>query len=184
MSRVNESYHVRRPRLWHQDVVWKSHIARGWVMSRVDESCHISIRRVTCGWVMSRTKTTFVAPKRCENESCRMWMGLATYEWVISHTNESCHVWISHVTCEWVMSHAKESFRYEWVMSHINESCHVWIGLIKCQWVRSHVDESSYAYMSHVTLKVQVRERNIIDTCRESHVRESCHMWMGHVTCA
>jgi len=85
------------------NVGWMSNVKYEWVMSRMNESCHVWMSHVTYEWVMSHM-----------NESCHIWMSHVTYEWIMSHMNESCHIWMSHVT-------------YEWVMSHMNESCHIWM---------------------------------------------------------
>jgi len=93
-----------------------------WVMSHINESCHISMNHITYQWVMSHI-----------NESCHISMSHVTYQWVMSHINESYHISMSHVTYQWVMSHINESCHismshvtYQWVMSHMNESCHIW----------------------------------------------------------
>jgi len=84
-----------------------------WVMSYVNESCHIYMSHVTyesvitCEWVMSH-----------RNESCHLWMSLVTQIFAADvAANKSCYIGMSHVTYEWVMSHMNESW-YEWVMSH------------------------------------------------------------------
>jgi len=68
-----------------------SHVTYEWVMSHMNESCHIRMSHVTYEWVMSHL-----------NESCHIWTSQLTYE-------QSCHIWTSHVTHEWVMSHTNES---------------------------------------------------------------------------
>jgi len=79
--------------------IWMSHITYEWVMSHMDESCHIWMSYVTCEFGMLR-----------RNESCHIWMSHVTYEWVMSHLNESYH------TYEWVVSHI-------W-MSHVTSIAH------------------------------------------------------------
>jgi len=76
--------HKCRRRSWRM-----SHVTCEWVMSRVNESCHMWMSHVTCEWVMSHV-----------NESCRMWMSHVTCERVMSRVNESCHMRRSHVKCE------------------------------------------------------------------------------------
>ena len=83
---------------------------REWVMSHVNESCHIRMSHVTWEWVMSHTNES--CHIRMSHVTCR-WVTLkpkvAYCEWVMSHENESCHIRMSHVTCEWVMSQVDES---------------------------------------------------------------------------
>ena len=106
--RVNESWLINM-----RHYSWLIHTSYEWVMSHMNQSCHIWMSRVTYEWVASHM-----------NESCHAWMSRVTYEWVMSHMNESCLIWISHVSHEWVTSHMNELC--EWVVSHINESCHTW----------------------------------------------------------
>jgi len=112
--------HISESLVW----VWEtmpSHVTYEWVMSHLNESCHIWMSHVTYEWVMSHM-----------NESCRIWMSRISYKWVTSHAyewvtsrvNESwricvCrsaqmqrrskmglwHTWTSHVICIWVTSH-------------------------------------------------------------------------------
>ena len=98
-----------------------SHVTYQWVMSRMNESCHVWMSHFSYEWVISRM-----------NESCHVWMSHVTYEWVVSRMNESCLIWMSHVSYKWVMSHMIVScltwtshLLYEWVTSHISLSCAV-----------------------------------------------------------
>jgi len=59
------------------------HVTHKWFISRINESTHIWMSRVTYEEVMSRV----------------------TYEWVVSHINESYHTWMRQVTRQWVMLH-------------------------------------------------------------------------------
>jgi len=129
MSRMDESCHV-----------WMSHVTYGWVMEqmseynklewvviRVNESCHVSTRRI---------KYALVIPYM--NASIHIRMRHVTYEWIMSRTNESYHSRTSHVIHEWVTSHKSES-RRTW-MSHATH-----------KWVKPRMEESSHKGMSHVT---------------------------------
>jgi len=89
-----------------------SHVTYEWVMSHMNESCHIWMSHITYEWVMSHM-----------NKSCHIWIRHDTYEWVMSHTNESCHIWMSHVTYEWVLWHMNESF-HRW-MIHITSKTQI-----------------------------------------------------------
>ena len=157
MSHMNKTLDLRDAPLESSECVWVSsrrcpslHYG-AWVMSRVDESCHMWTSHVTCERVMSHV-----------NESCHMWTSHVTCDIVqwratksrvsvessqrcpsLSHVTEcqvsvalhctmvpeESHVWTSHVTCERVMS-------------HVNESCHVWMshGAYEWGWVMSHVN--------------------------------------------
>jgi len=70
-----------------------SHVTYQWVMSRMNESCHI-----------------FTASYPSAAGMSHIWISHAT------RRNESCHIWMSHVEYGWVMSHIY-SMR-KWVTSH------------------------------------------------------------------
>ena len=101
----NESCHTWTQKEWVVEEELKnesgkgSHITCKWVMSNMNELCHIWMSHIT-----------YV------NEACHI------YEWVKSHMDskrmsrrrgvdewvgegESCHIWVSHATYEWVMPH-------------------------------------------------------------------------------
>jgi len=99
------------------------YISHEWVMSHMNESCHVWMHRVTYTWVMSN-----------KNESCHIWMSHVTYECVMSHT---CHIAMSHVTSQWVMSHM-----------NLTESCHTWASHVTHKCALSH---KCLVAMSHVT---------------------------------
>jgi len=131
------------------------------------------------------------------NESCHIWMGHVTYEWVMSHMKESCHLWMSHVTYEWGTSHMNKArfmqlsaVCYKWMdiedadtWCHgtlMNESCHTheWamphmnVSLYTCEWFKLHI------WMNHVTHTDESR-----DICM-SHDSSICVTWFitNHVT--
>ena len=81
-----------------------------WIVSHINESCHIWMSHVTYEWVMSHM-----------NEWFHIWISHVTYEWVTSHMNEPCHIWMSHVTYEWVMSHTWMGVMSQIWMSHTYE---------------------------------------------------------------
>jgi len=108
MSRVNETCHIwistpTRFCLRHVTCgcvmsrvdlcvghVWMSHVTSvqyGWVISRVNETCHAWMSRATYEWVMSHV-----------HESFHVWMSQVACEWVMSRVNESCHMWMGHAT--------------------------------------------------------------------------------------
>jgi len=98
-----------------------------WVMSHMNESCHIWMSHVTYEWVISHM-----------NESCHIWRSHVTYEWVMSYIGEvsieegqrhgverrvfwcrlrwqmSRHTWMSHVINESVRSHMIGHVIYRW----------------------------------------------------------------------
>ena len=130
-----------------------------WVMSHINESCHMWMSHVTHQWVMShvnvRTRdervTNYMWDER-PAETCHMWMSHVTHQKVMSYITwtpderpaEACHMWMSHVT-------------REWVMSHVNESCHMWMSHmwmshVTCEWVMSHVIWMNHIIMWHDSL--------------------------------
>jgi len=135
-----------------------SDVTYEWVMSHMNESCHIRRSDGTYEWVMLHM-----------NEWHVIWASHVSYEWVTAHTNESspeykshtrtrvCHTGSysrsneasSHVTYECVMPHTNESCPpYERVMSHTTESCHN--SRREAASVTSHMNESCHTWMSHV----------------------------------
>ena len=180
---MNETCHVER------------FVAYEWVMSHMNESCHIWMSHVTYEWVMSHM-----------NGSCHIWMSHVIHEWVMSH-NQPCHIWMSRVTygvasisridkilglfCKRARLKrrysAKETYNFidpndrshptgryvacEWVMSHMNESCHTWMSHVTCEWVMSHMNESCHLSMSHVTYEWVML-----------HMNESCpYEWVMYI---
>jgi len=82
---MNESFHIWVSHVTHEGAIpWIiaylriSHVAYKWVMSHMNESCHIWMSHVTYEWVMSHM-----------NESCHIWMNHVTYEgaiqWIIAY---------------------------------------------------------------------------------------------------
>jgi len=93
-------------------------------------------------------------------ESCHMWMGRVTCEWVMSRANGTCQLWMSHVTyeCDIWMSHIWMSHvTYKWVMSH------VWMSYV------THKNHVTYEYLPAVY-------ESCIWISHVSHMNESCHM--------
>ena len=141
------SFHERHP--------WMYCDTYEWVMSHVNESCHIRMSHATYEWVMSH-----------RNESCHIRMNHVTCEWVMSHMNASCHTWTRHVTYD---------VTHEWVMSPMDKSCHVWMSHVALTsymtWVMSRMNASCHIWMHHVTYEWVI-----------SHMNASFHIWMYHVT--
>ena len=79
--------------------VWMSHVAYGWIMSHMNESCHAWMSHVT-RVMSSMNESCHTIRVTSRTSMCDEW------GWY-----ESCHIWMSHVA-------------YEWVMSNMNESCH------------------------------------------------------------
>jgi len=87
-SHMNESYHT-----------WMN-------MSRMNESCHLSIKQSALKRVMLRERMSQRGHVAHNNDSERC---IASHEhWAkysqTPHVNESSHKWMSHVTHEWVIS--------------------------------------------------------------------------------
>jgi len=159
-----------------------SHVTYKWVMSHINESCHIWISHVTYVWVLSHM-----------NKSCHIWMSHVTYEWVMSHIHESCRM-------ESVMSHrGKHTHRVPGAHTAELVPCHIWLVYftwdVSCQvgapmWHDTFPcapmwhDSFPCAPMLHFTFPCAM-------TCSRStlsgkgvmsHVNESCHMWMSPFT--
>jgi len=154
------------------------HVAHEWVMSHLNESCHIWMSHGT--WI---------------NESCHKQTCHGTCEWVMSHMHKwyctgayitenvfRMHVWMGHVThvrrmhlsslyecvvSQQRMSHRNESCHH----SHLNESCHIWMSRIAREWEISNMKESRHTWISHVTHEWVI-----------SHVNGSFHTWMSPFT--
>jgi len=136
-----------------------------WVLSRMNESCHVCMSHVTYEWVMecvrraschTRSSSVFHSPTWLSTMIC---VYMCAYNWVVSRMYESCHVWMSPVA-------------YEWVLSRMNESCHVWMSHVTYEWVMSRMNESCHVWMSHVTYDWVM-----------SRMNESCPLWVSRVTC-
>ena len=63
------------------ELIKMSHVTYPWVMSHINESCHVWVNHVTYQWVMSHI-----------NKSWRIWISNGTYECVMSHMNETRHI--------------------------------------------------------------------------------------------
>jgi len=120
--------------------VWMNHVTYEWVMSRMNESCHVWMSRVTYEWVTSRIKES---SRPCHMWSRNVWISYVTYQRVMSHMDESCRIWMSHVTYEW------NRVTYEWVMSHMDKSCHVWMSRVTYQRVMSRI-RGCVAWLFHM----------------------------------
>jgi len=130
--------------------VWMSHVTYEWVMSHMNESCHIWMSHVTCEYVKSKSPI-FI------RTVCTLWWVMAYSDvwrgsficvtWLIRMCDMThSYVWLDlrWLLCVWV---DVSCHTYEWVASHIwmsrvthvDESCHTY------GWVMSHI------WMSHVT---------------------------------
>jgi len=159
--------------------MWISHVTCEWVMSYVNESCHMWMSHVTCEWVMSHV-----------NESCHMWMSTSRH-------NESCHIY------EWVMSHVNESswrtsqghretkqrreqnigqprhVTYVWAMSniwmshvtHMNESCHTY------EWVITHLQRTKQDQAKRARCPAVVAGNRSPKTTPDSGTTWLVHLW-------
>ena len=64
-----------------------------WLMSPVNDWCHLSMTDVTCQWLMSPV-----------NDWCHLSMTDVTCQWLMSPVNDWCHLSMTDVTCQWLMS--------------------------------------------------------------------------------
>jgi len=142
------------------------HITYEWVMSCMNESCHMWMSHGTYECGISRM-----------NESCHVWISFVTYKGVT----------YEHVTCEHVMSRANES--HIWT-SHVTYECiHIqaFAGLSKesCP----HIIQSCPAYHADTAFQRPSKHRCRNESCH-THTNVSCHTskWvmsqvrMRHVT--
>jgi len=100
------------------------HVMCEWVMSQMNESCHIWMSHVTHKNESCHIRMSL---RGCQSiESCQLWMGHVTSGRFMSHMNGSCHVWTSRVTCGWVMLHRNVPQRMpiNWVLSSVKETRH------------------------------------------------------------
>jgi len=121
-----------------------SHVTYGWVMSHMNESCHIWMSHVTHKWDMSNM-----------DASCHIWMSHVAHTKGCLSTfmkGKSCHIWMSHVahsqSCHIWMSHVASYVTYQWVMSRTQRGAYRHVSHER---VMSHMDESCFIWMSHVT---------------------------------
>ena len=146
------------------------HVTYEWVMSHMNESCHIWMSHVTTDRNSCQIAAGTHVIYWMEHVSCAMSCEVSCYVctkmcyfWM-SHArvNESCHIRAEivaqnrHIRC-WDLGreshflYSMSHVTYKWVMSHMNESCHIWMGHVTCEWVTSHMIESCHIWMSHVT---------------------------------
>jgi len=139
--------------------IWMSHGTYEWVMSHMNESCHIWLSHVI--------------------HSCHIWMSHGTYKWVMVHMNESRHTCMSHGTYEWVMvrtSVLRSTMRRSFIKIYIDEPWYIWTSHGTYEWVMVHINESWCIWMSHGTYKwVMVIYQSVM-----IHMHESRHIWMRH----
>jgi len=98
--------------------IWMSHVTYEWVMSHMNETCHIWMLRVHC-WsyvplyicshylyvpIISMFPLSIDLQKMCVTchnsficDRAYIWMSHVTYEWVMSHMNETCYIWMKRV---------------------------------------------------------------------------------------
>jgi len=110
--------------------IWTSHVTYEWVISQVNEPCH-----------MCTSHVAYVRVRLCAhmNEPHHIWMSHVTCEWAMSNINEPCHKCMSRV-CRIRMGRAMCT--YAWDMSRINESCHRWMSHVTGEWALSQMYNS------------------------------------------
>ena len=201
---MNESYHVWMWMSYMHDWyhMWMSHVlyewvTSQWVMSYINESCHISstwdmnhayhlsFKYVT--WLIHVCAMThwymwhdsFICVPRHPHEIWTMHVWhvnvSVTHAWFVSGGDESCLVWTSHVS-------------YEWVKSHMNEACLIWMSHvtlhicmihITCGWVVLRILASSSIY--GWVMSCMNESCHIAYMHNSSHVDESCHVYLHQV---
>jgi len=167
--------------------LWMSHVTCGWVMLRINESCHRLMSHVTyqcdmthwCEWVMLRS-----------DESCRICMHERyawhdMYEdmrWVVRHLWVMAH-WMSHGSLN-------ESWLIEWVMTHwmsdgdsysSNESCtsHIsWWWLLTLTCLKTWNESCRICMNERYGLHDMYQDMRCVKTWNEYCVTCECHLWM------
>jgi len=127
-----------------------SHVAYEWVMSHMNESCHIWMSHVTSITCNGRVRMNLSESCNILKESCPIWMSHVSYEWVVSHIwmnhvpykcdmshmNESCRIWMSHVTSNTCTGRVRMSLNGTWLI--LKESCPIWMSHVPYEWAMSH----------------------------------------------
>ena len=146
-----------------------SHVTHDWVMSHINESCHIWLSHVTYKWIMIPLMNHHMI--HLTNHSFNVssmyhhiiWLSHVTYVWVISRMtesfpakkacnswlfwehdlqlmSESCHVWLSHVTYKHTYICGKDRTSSRGQSA----SCHLRISHVTYVWVMSHMNETCH----------------------------------------
>jgi len=147
-SRVQLQY-VRGDRDMQHWSVWHDpFISVTWVLSRMNEACHIWMRQVTYECVVSRAQLQYVCGDYDMRHSSVRHDLFISLTWGMSHMNKACHIWMRHVT------HKCRHVTYEWGMSHMNAVCHVWIRHVTYECGMSHVNASCHVRNSSVFVEI------------------------------
>jgi len=141
------------------------HVTRGWVMSRMNESCHTRMSHVTYQRVtlhMYASCPIWTSHVTCERVMSRV-MGHVIHEQVMSDIHESRHARMDHVT--YGSCHIR-------VTSRTNGSCHIR--------VMSHTSHVTYKAIPHMKNRVCSSKQGW-STADIPHEWVVSHMWMSHV---
>ena len=125
---------------WVCHHIWISHVSYEWVMSRMNESCHIWMSHALR---IYKSHGTHIPHIRVRNSTpiAHTWMSHGTYEWVMLHESRFTHGNESRPT------HMHEHGTQEWVMAHMKESWHIRMSHGTCEWVIAHMNESWHMYI-------------------------------------
>ena len=155
-----------------------SYVTHEWVVSHVNESCHIYTRNYTLADNNTLQHNVDTATH------CITLQHTATLCNTLQHTylrlttktdppmNESYHTWLSHVTYEWVMSRIYTDLHFGW-QQHTATQC-------------KHCNTLQHTATHCITLQYAAIHCNIhtlwLTTKTDPHINESWHMWTSHVT--
>jgi len=150
------------PQTWH---LTSRHTCE-WVMSHVNESCHMW--GLTCASDVTSNVTSSNACLTCEWVMSHMWMSH------VSHVNESCH------TCEWVML-VTSSDAWTQCVSHMWGM--TWL-IHMCDMTHSHVwlVTTNDAWTQFFFIRVMWLIRMWHDSSK-SVITYSCVSWLTHFCC-
>ena len=166
-------------------------------MSHMNDSCHVRMRQVSYGWVMSHV---YVSCHHVSYEGLMSCLVLSAAGRVVScgcsmsHIYASCHIHLHRVSCRWDMPHIRGVFCHVSWLRHVTHVCIV-----------SHIDESLHTSMTwrvvsrvadascHVYLHTASTHTNHVTyVCVASplwywalrdvsyHVTASCHIYMNN----
>jgi len=164
------------------------HFAYEWVVSRMNESCHVWMSRVAYVEV-GLMELVYREPATWWKERPAEFIYMYTYIYiyvyvctiVISHMNEACRIWMRHFAYEWVMSHMNDHVTYEEV------GCREIVYRELETWWKERPAEFIYLYTyMHIYVYVLVSShtwmRHVAYEWVTSSMKESCHVWNSQVT--
>jgi len=130
------------------------HFTYEWVMSRIKESCNVSMSHVPDERVMSHIY----------DESFQIWRSPDMYEWVRSHMNESWCIYTSQITYE-----RGKARHMGWLRSVV--SIKLWVSFAEYSLFYRVILQETYGLIDPTNRSHPIASMN-----------ESGHMYRSHVT--